>query len=49
MLVLASTSPRRRAMLTQLGVTFRVETADVMVAEQMYRCYSLLENLPYHR
>ena len=29
MLVLASTSPRRRAMLTQLGVTFRVETADV--------------------
>lgn len=33
--------------LSQL--TFAHPLARVIVAEQMYRCYSLLEGLPYHR
>ena len=31
------------------ALTFAHPLVRVMVAEQMYRCYSLLENLPYHR
>ncbi len=31
------------------ALTFAHPLVRVIVAEQMYRCYSLLENLPYHR
>ena len=31
------------------ALTFAHPLTRVVVAEQIYRCYSLLENLPYHR